>query len=168
MPGTIWSAVGKPLTGIGAGRYRLTEDYLIFERGTLSTKSQQIRVSEIFDVDASQTMTQKARGVGSIRAWARRPSGDEQVLIDDIPNFREGVEQINRTADEARHRTVTRQNTQHVNYSGTPAIAQAPVGAGSAQALDLNSEIARLAEFHKQGILSDEEFAAGKRRLLGL
>ena len=63
-PGTLWSAIGKPLTGIGVGRYRLTEEYLFFEKGTLSTKSQQIRVHEIFDVDATQSMTQKASGCG--------------------------------------------------------------------------------------------------------
>lgn len=84
-PGTLWSAIGRPVTGLGAGRYRLTDEYLIFEKRTLSTKSQQIRVHEIFDVDAAQTLTQKARGVGTITLWAQRPSGRERVLLDDIP-----------------------------------------------------------------------------------
>lgn len=174
-PGTLWSAVGKPLTGIGGGRYRLTDEYLIFEKGALSTKSQQIRVHEIFDVDANQSMGQKARGIGTITLWAQRPSGKEKVLLEDIPNFREGVSIINRVADEARQRLITRQNTQHFNYTGTPmpapgapvappapAPAAAPAGGG------LNDELAKLAQLHQQGILSDEEFAAGKRKLLGL
>lgn len=66
----IWTAVGKPLTGIGGGRYKLTAEYLIFEVGTLSSRGQQIRTREIFDVDSSQTMAQKARGVGNITLQA--------------------------------------------------------------------------------------------------
>lgn len=169
-PGTLWSAVGKPLKGYGAGRYRLTDEYLIFEKGTLSTRSQQIRVHEIFDVDASQNMTQKARGVGTITLWARRPSGDERVMLEDIPNFREGVSIMNRVADEARQRILTRQNTQHLNYTGNPVgvAAAAPATPAAEPGGGLNAELARLAEFRDQGILSEEEFSAAKRRLLGI
>ena len=131
-PGVLWAAVGNPLTGIGAGRYRATEEYLIFERGTLSTKSQQIRMREIHDVDAAQSMTQKARGVGTITLWACRESGNERVELEDIPNFREGVTTINQLADEARHRATTRHNTKHVNYTGAPAVAATPAPAVAA------------------------------------
>ena len=168
IEGTLWSAVGKPLTGIGAGRYRVTEEYLIVEKGSITTKSLQIRLREIHDVDAKQTMSQKARGVGTITLQAKRPGGDEVIQLEDIPNFRDGVEVINRLSDEARHRHTTRENTSHVNYAGAaPALVPAAAPA-SAPAVDINGEIARLAEFHKQGVIDDEEFAAGKRRLLGL
>lgn len=163
-PDAIWSAVGKPLTGIGAGRYTLTAEYLVFEKGSLSTKSQQIRTREIFDVDAHQSMGQKARGIGTITLFARRPGGDEKVLLEDVPNFREGVTAINRVADEARESLRTRENTQHVNYSGSPVPQAQPVGGGG----DLNAELAKLAAFREQGVLTDEEFAAAKRKLLGL
>jgi len=172
IEGTLWSAVGKPLTGMGAGRYRVTQEYLIFEKGTLSTQSHQIRMREIADVDAKQSLSQKARGVGTIVLRVIRPTGDEKVLLEDIPNFREGVDIINRLSDEARQRQRTAENTQNVNYTGahayapTPAPAAAP--AESTPAGDLNAEVARLADFHQQGILSDEEFAAAKKRLLGL
>lgn len=165
----LWSATGKPLTGIGAGRYRLTDEYLIFESGALSTRSQQIRVHEIHDVDARQSMAQKARGIGTITLWAHRPSGNEKVLLEDIPNFRDGVAIINRVADEARHRLQTRQNTQHVNYSGAPGVTPTPGAAAPASASsDLHSELTRLAELRNRGVLDDEEFAAAKRKLLGL
>ncbi len=165
VEGTLWSAVGKPMTGIGAGRYRLTAEYLIFETGTLSTKSQQIKVHEIHDVDASQSLTQKARGVGNVTLWARRTSGDEKVVLEDIAEFREGVEVINRIADEARHRLQDRQNTQTVNYTRSPLPTTTTAAPA---ATDLNSEIERLAAFHAEGILDAEEFAAAKKKLLGL
>ena len=175
----IWTAVGKPLTGIGAGRYKLTAEYLIFEVGTLSSRGQQIRTREIFDVDSSQTMSQKARGIGSITLWARRTSGDEKVTLADIPNFREGVNLINRVSDEARHSHQLRERTSHstVSYGGqgpshipvtsAPATA-APQTASISPGADLNAELERLANFKAQGILTDEEFTAAKRKLLGL
>lgn len=170
----IWSAVGKPLTGIGAGRYKLTAEYLIFEVGTLSSKGQQIRTREIFDVDSSQTMAQKARGVGNITLWARRATGDEKVTLQDIPNFREGVNLINRISDEARHSQQLRERTTHstVNYAGQPHPVAAPVAAPAPSppgvGVDLNVELEKLATFKAQGILTDEEFSAAKRKLLGL
>ncbi|WP_341935906.1 SHOCT domain-containing protein [Microbacterium sp. LWO14-1.2] len=171
----VWSAVGKPLTGIGAGRYKLTAEYLIFETGTLSSKGQQIRVREIFDVDSSQTMAQKARGLGTITLRARRPSGDEKVVLQDIPNFREGVVAINRVSDEARHAHHLRENTSRssVEYTGAvhamaPTMVPAAAAPASAPGSDLNSELERLAGLRAQGIIDDEEFTAAKRKLLGL
>lgn len=169
-PDAIWAARGKPLTGLGIGKYKLTTEYLFFEKGTFSTKAQQIRTGEIHDVDASQSMTQKARGLGTITLWTVRTNGDrEKVTLDDIVTFREGVDAINRQSHEARQRARKRENTQYVNYSdsamdpiGPRATAVAPADA------DLNTRIAQLAEFKAQGVLTDEEFTAAKRRLLDL
>jgi hypothetical protein len=169
-PDTIWAAVGKPLTGIGGGRYTLTPEYLYFESGTIRTNAQQIRTHEIFDVDAKQSMAQRARGVGTITLHARRADGSsEAVLLEDIPNFREGVTVLNDTAYSAREALRVRETTSHVNYQGTPvhAAASAPAAPASA-ASDLNAELERLAGFHQSGILTDEEFTAAKRKLLGL
>ena len=57
-PDAIWQAVGMPVTGIGAGRYKLTAQYLFFEKGTLRTDSQQVPISAVLDVDVRQSMTQ--------------------------------------------------------------------------------------------------------------
>jgi hypothetical protein len=47
-----------------------------------------------------------------------------------------------------------------------PAQPAAPVaGAGS---VDPTEELRNLAELHKQGILTDEEFAAKKKQILGI
>lgn len=175
----IWAAVGKPITGIGAGRYKLTAEYLLFEKGSLSTKAQQIRTSEIYDVDASQTMTQKARGVGTITLFAERSKDKrrEKVLLEDITTFREGVTAINSAAFAARESRRVRENTQHVSYGGSAAPvvgyphAAAPTTTPVAEAqpaVDLNAELSKLAALKAQGILDDEEFTAAKRQLLGL
>lgn len=170
-PGILWQAVGKPLTGIGAGRYKLTKDLLHFEKGTLSLKAEQIHTHEIHDVDARQSMGQKARAIGTITLRAERRGGNETVLLEDIPTFREGVIALNAAAHEAREAMRVRQQTQHVNYSGAPAFtAAAPVPAEAAPApiVDLNAELERLVSFKAQGVLDDAEFTAAKRKLLGL
>lgn len=108
-PDAIWSAVGKPITGIGGGRYKLTEQYLFFERGTLSTKAQQISAHETFDVDAMQTITQKARGVGTVVLDAIRSGGGtrERVELVDVERSAKGLPnsivspmRLGRTADQ--------------------------------------------------------------------
>ena len=71
-PGAIWQSVGKPVTGIGAGKYKLTAHYLFFEKGALRTDAQQVPISGVLDVDVIQSMTQKARGVGNIRVHTAR------------------------------------------------------------------------------------------------
>jgi hypothetical protein len=51
------------------------------------------------------------------------------------------------------------------------AMAAAPVAAAPAAAAappkDVTAELQKLAEMHKSGILTDEEFAAAKKKLLG-
>jgi hypothetical protein len=46
-----------------------------------------------------------------------------------------------------------------------PAPAQPAAGAGD---VDPTEELRNLAELHKQGILTDEEFAAKKKQILGI
>lgn len=169
-PDAIWSAVGKPITGIGGGRYKLTEQYLFFERGTLSTKAQQISTHEIFDVDAMQTITQKARGVGTIVLYAiRSGSGTrERVELVDVERFREGVAELNRVSHAARENLRTKQQTQTVNYTGGPGAPPSSSTSGVTPPIDLNAELEKLASFRERGLLDDEEFAAAKRKLLGL
>lgn len=144
----------------------MTEHYLFFERGTLSTKAQQICTHEIFDVDAMQTMTQKARGVGTIVLYAIRSGSGarERVELVDVGQFREGVAALNRVSQAARENLRMKQQTQHVNYTGVSGVATSP----SPPQMDLNAELEKLANFKERGLLDDEEFAAAKRKLLGL
>ena len=169
-PDAIWAAVGKPLTGIGGGRYKLTEQYLFFEKGTLSTTSQQISTHEIFDVDATQTMTQKARGLGTIVLFAVRSGSGmrERVELVDVEHFREGVAALNRVSHEARERLRVKQQTQTINYTGFAGAPSASTPSAPAAQLDLTAELAKLAALKEQGHLDDDEFTAAKRRLLGL
>lgn len=164
--GVIWSAVGKPISRMGAGRYSLTADYLVIEKGMLSTDRQQIRAHEIFDVDGRQTMAQKARGIGTVTLHAKRSNGElESIELVDIPDFRQAVEIINSTAEEARIQLQRRANAQTLRHEGQH---QSAINTSSSPKDDLNDELMKLAELKSAGVLTEEEFAAAKRKLLGL
>ncbi|MBY5163145.1 SHOCT domain-containing protein [Nitriliruptoria bacterium AS10] len=170
----IWQVRGKPLSGMGAGRYKLTEHYLFFETGTLRTDSQQIPIAKVTDVDVKQSMSQKARGVGNILVHVERQQGTETVTMADVPNFREGQRLINETAHEARRTLQQHANTMRYEHSGGP---QAPVDPSHARpttdsaeangpTLDPIEQLERLGKLRDAGVVTDEEFEAKKAEIL--
>jgi hypothetical protein len=170
---TLWSAIGKPITGIGAGKYRLTAHYLFFEKGTLTTDSQQVPIAAVQDVDVKQSMTQKTRNVGTIVVRIQRPHGLELVRLEDITDFREGQRLINETAHAARYVIQRNQNT--MRYEGVhPGMAHAPVptpapaqaSVAPAPEVPLTDQLVKLGELRDAGILTEEEFAAKKTDIL--
>lgn len=189
-PGTIWHATGKPLTGVGAGRYRLTDRYLYFEKGALRTKAQQIPIHELYDVDANQSIAQKARGVGTITLHVRRATGIEIVHLEDVPNFREGVQAINDTSRAAREYLENRSRTQTFNHQGggySPGMSNgyAPAGFGghaagapgghampasvptpASSGDDILAQLERLGGLRDAGVLTPDEFEAKKAEML--
>jgi hypothetical protein len=56
------------------------------------------------------------------------------------------------------------------NEQQAAAMEQGMAGAAPAQAapVDTTAELQQLAQLHEQGILTDEEFAAKKKQLLGI
>jgi hypothetical protein len=52
-------------------------------------------------------------------------------------------------------------------FIGMPAVAAAPVAASDGGSDDALDKLSKLADLHKAGVLTDEEFAAKKAELLG-
>jgi hypothetical protein len=170
-PDVLWEAVGKPMTGIGAGKYRLTNHYLFFEKGALRTDLQQVPVAALLDVDVRQSMAQKARGLGTVVVHIQRATRVELVFLDDIPNFREGQRAINEAAHAARVKIQAWQNTSTVNYQGSHPMAQTaaagqPAAAETVAAVDYVAQLEKLGQLRDAGILTDEEFQAKKVEIL--
>lgn len=171
-PGDVWVAVGKPLTGMGAHKVRLNEEFLFFEKGTLRTDSQQVPLAQIWDVDAMQSMVQKSRGVGSIRVHVGRGNRMEFVLLEDLPDFREGVDKINDLSRRARQAEQQRRNTQHITYQGQPAQQPYPAAAAVAPAPqkpsseEIFGQLERLGDLRDKGYITDDDFNAKKAELL--
>ncbi|PWR16689.1 hypothetical protein DKT69_04200 [Micromonospora sicca] len=167
-PGVLWAATGQPITGIGAGRYKLTATMLYFERGVLSTNAQQVPIGDVVDVDLRQSITQKARGVGNVMVKVQRSNGFELVVLEDIPEPRKAVSIINETAHAARLAQQERMNTRH--YSGAPAMVPQPPAAPAVPSappqVDPIAQLRQLGELRDAGILTEEEFAAKKAEIL--
>lgn len=161
----LWSATGQPMTGIGAGRYWLTGHYLYFERGTLSTDSQQVPISAVIDVDVHQGMIQKSRGLYTVTVHIQRANGIELVQMVDIPNGREAQQVINQTANSARYALQRHQNTMHYDTQVTPSPSRP--GSPRADGDSIIVQIEHLGKLRDAGVVTESEFLAKKAELLG-
>ena len=77
------------------------------------------------------------------------------------------------TATAVSGRVARRQNARWAEqdqaaYDEQMAQQPAPQAAPAPPAEDKTAELQNLAELHKQGVLTDEEFAAAKAKLLGI
>jgi transcription initiation factor TFIID subunit TAF12 len=72
--------------------------------------------------------------------------------------------QANRWAqdDQAQYQQQQQQYAQQPVYAAPPPAPAAPA------ADDVTSQLEKLAQLHTSGVLSDEEFAAGKAKILGI
>jgi hypothetical protein len=174
-PGDLWVGVGKPITGLGAVKIRLTPEYLIWETGTLRSDIQQVPLAYVIDVDAMQSMIQKTRGVGNIRVQVQRRTGVEVVMLVDLPEHRQGVEAINEHSRRARHAEHRFQNTHHYAGQMPPLAPQQhpapPVVTPVAQparpnADEIFGQIQRLGDLRDKGFITAEDFDAKKGELL--
>ena len=167
----LWAGESKNLTAAASGgkivsnTYKITAEYLFIDSGVMKTTSEQIPMWAVRDVDYKQSMLQKARGVGSITVRCAHDdfTGKSYVVLEDIEGGRELRSLINEHAQNARLEYQKRAQTQHVNYQG----ASAPVGVPQAAvAEDPMIRLEKLAELREKGILTDEEFAAEKKKIL--
>lgn len=166
-PDAVWQATGKPITGLGAGRYKLTRYYLFVERGVLGTDSQQVPIVNVVDVDVRQTLVQKSRNVGSVTVHVQGPRGPETIVLEDISEFREAQRLINQTAHEGRLATQRNANTHRYETNApTASAAPLPAAAPAKAEVDPIAQLRQLGELRDAGILTEEEFAAKKSEIL--
>ena len=74
--------------------------------------------------------------------------------------------QAAKAQEQAEAQAYEQQQYEQQQYAAAQPPPPAPAPAAPAQD-DLTGQLAKLGELHSQGILSDEEFAAAKQRLLG-
>lgn len=171
----VWGSVGRPLAGVGGGSYKLTYDHLVIETGLLSTERQQARVQDILEVSSSQSVSQKIRDVGSIIVRARTAKGHETFTLEDVPDFRQGAALIGKAAYGALKGGRPQNQPprkgggagDHSRSRQRPHTSHQQAGHHAA-AMGLNTELLRLAQLHAEGVLTDQEFSAAKRKMLDL
>lgn len=191
-PETLWFGASKNAatgaTGIAKAYYRLTKDRIWIETGVLGTRSEYVPLWAVKDIDVRQNVLQRGKDEGDVALWLDDPSlGVDQsgafgfsgevasgahtsgeVLLDNIEGPHALREKLLPLVSEARQKKVMERQSQYVHHMNPPAAPAAdPAAPPSAAPVDLADQLKKLAELRDQGILTEEEFAAQKAKLLG-
>lgn len=178
-PNTLWvgekKSAGTSAIGVSTTRYRITRDKIYVESGLMNSVSEQVPLWAVLDVDVRQNLMQRGKNIGDVAVMidtAQYPghSGAE-LLLDNIEDPFSVRDLLNQHVSEARAKKQMLTQTQYLQHSGPAFGAQAapatPAGAPAAP-VDIADQLRKLAELRDQGILSEEEFALQKQKLLGL
>jgi membrane protein YdbS with pleckstrin-like domain len=133
---------GGPIIDWRFTQYVLTNERLIVRRGVISRSGMEIPLENVNDVRFSQSAFERMLRYGDVVIESAGEHG--QSVMHDIPQPESFQSQLY-TARETR------------------AIG---LGSGSGGPRDPVAQLEALARLHEQGVLTDDEFAAKKQRLL--
>ena len=183
-PNTVWvgekKSVGTSAIGVSTTRYRITRDKIYVESGLMSSVSEQVPLWAVLDVDVRQNLMQRPKNIGDVAVMidvAQYPghSGSSELLLDNIEDPFTVRDLLNQHVAEARAKKQMLTQTQYIQHSGpafgtpvAPAAAPAAAAGPASSPVDVADQLRKLAELRDQGILTDEEFAVQKQKLLGL
>jgi Bacterial PH domain/Short C-terminal domain/Protein of unknown function (DUF2510) len=194
-PNTLWSGESKgaatSVMGVSKARYRVTRDRVWIESGLLGTKTENVPLWSVKDIDVRQALWQRDKDIGDVvlilddASYAAAPTemfsmtgmadpstshgtASGMVVLDNIENPYGVVDILTPLISEARHKkTVERQSQYlHVNPGMAGAAFGAPPAAPPPQT-DMVEQLRKLGELRDAGILTEEEFAAQKAKILG-
>lgn len=117
---TIWEGSTKDMMAAASNgrltscRYRLTNKFVYFDEGLLSSNSQHVPLWAVKDVNVKQGMLQKARGVGDVIIHIDHPDyiGRKALLLRDIEGPLTVRDHLNKHASKERRDHDRREKTQ--------------------------------------------------------
>jgi hypothetical protein len=191
-PNTLWFGESKnaaiSAAGVSKARYRITRDRVWIESGLLGTRTESVPLWSIKDMDVRQAVWQRGNDIGDVVLDLEDPSYGAktdmvnpggttegtttgEVVLDNIEGPYAVLDILSPLISEARQkRTIERQSQYlHVNPGSAGAAFGAPAPAAPPPAepqLDLADQLRKLADLRDAGILTEEEFAAQKAKLL--
>jgi|AntAceMinimDraft_13_1070369.scaffolds.fasta_scaffold13608_2 hypothetical protein len=171
----IWAGESKDLTSAASGgklvksSYKVTTEFIYVDSGLLKSSSEQIPLWAVRDVDVKQGMIQKARGLFTVTIRCQHDdfTGRSSIIMEDVEGGRELRDLLNQHSEQARREYQKRAQTQHLNYQGTGTVPGVPIPEQPPEASDPIAQLEKLADMKERGILTDEEFAAQKAKILG-
>jgi hypothetical protein len=196
-PNTLWFGESKnaatSAAGVSKARYRITKDRVWIESGLLGTRTESVPLWAIKDMDVRIAVWQQGKDVGDVVLNLEDPSYGAnqdmfnmsgnidgtttgQVVLDNIEGPYAVLDLLTPLISEARtKKTIERQSSYVHNMTpgmpygapyGAPPPQAAPAAAPPPQ-LDMVEQLKKLGELRDAGILTEEEFAAQKAKLLG-
>jgi membrane protein YdbS with pleckstrin-like domain len=147
----VWWPV-RDLIRFLTSHFVVTTDRVIHREGWIAKRSMEIPLEAINDVRFNQSVFERMIGAGDILISSASERGTE--VFEDIPG------------PEAVQKTIYHQGelNQQRMYHGGP---QAPAAPQTPSAPSTTTELQRLADLRERGVLTEEEFQAQKRKILG-
>jgi Protein of unknown function (DUF2510)/Bacterial PH domain/Short C-terminal domain len=192
-PNTLWFGESKGgatgAAGVSKARYRITKDRIWIESGLLGTRTESVPMWAVRDMDVRQAVWQRGKDVGDLVLGLDDPAygvsqdtfnltgtleagttTSGQVVLDNIESPHSVYDLLAPLVSEARQKKTMERQSQYVHHMN-PAMGygapQPPVAAPAPEAKpDLVEQLRRLGELRDAGILTEEEFAAQKAKLL--
>ncbi|WP_166509570.1 PH domain-containing protein [Blastococcus sp. TF02-8] len=191
-PSTLWFGESRnaatSAAGISKARYRITKDRVWIESGLLGTRTESVPLWAVKDIDVRQAVWQRGNDVGDVvltledASYAATTdmfnlSGNVegtttgQVVLDNIESPYAVVDLLSPLISEARQKKTVERQSQYLHVN--PGMAGAAFGAPAAPPPtpapqpDLVEQLRKLGELRDAGILTEEEFAAQKAKVLG-
>lgn len=187
----LWQGSSSDLTSMAtAGKlvssgYRVTEDAVHFASGVLSSHEEAVPLWAVRDIDLRQSMSQRARSVGDLTlkldATAAANYGQKILVLKAIKDPKDVRALILNQANGIRTYWTQKQHERDLEqrraganqFGGYPPNGYAPPPAPAAAAgpangggSDLMAHLTKLGEMRQAGLLSDDEFASAKAKLL--
>jgi hypothetical protein len=185
-PATLWYGESQnaatSAAGVAKARYRITADRIWIESGLLGSRTESIPMWAVKDMDVRQAVWQRGKDVGDVVLNLEDPSygagqdmfnvsGGElgrtsgQTVLDNIPGPYAVLDLLAPLVSEARQKKTVERQSQYVHMMTPPAYAAPP--AAAPPQTDVVEQLRRLGELRDAGVLTEEEFAAQKAKLLG-
>jgi hypothetical protein len=189
-PSTLWFGESKSPTGVAKARYRITKDRVWIESGVLGTRTESVPLWAVRDMDVRQAVWQRGKDVGDVVLNLEDPaygahqdmfnltgapeSGTTsgQVVLDNIERPYTVHDLLAPLVSEARHKKTIERQSSYVHMQPpygapvAPPVPAAPAPAPAAPQVDLVEQLRKLGELRDAGILTEDEFAAQKAKLL--
>ena len=193
-PNTLWMGEGRnaatKATGISSAFYRVTKDRVWIESGLFGSKSENVPLWAVKDIDVRQSMFQTGSDIGDVVLILEDASlgntnagmfnmgnfagettsgaGAGQVVLDNLEGPHALRDLLMPLISEARQAKNMERNSQYIHYATPPPAAAAPAApvAPASPAPDLGDQLRKLASLRDEGLLTDDEFASQKAKLL--
>src|SRR3954471_5312604 len=190
-PDTLWFGESKGgatgAAGVSKARYRITRDRIWIESGVLGTRTESVPLWAVRDMDVRQAVWQRGKDIGDVVLNLDDPaygaqqdtftltgapdSGTTsgQVVLDNIESPFAVHDLLAPLVSEARHKKTVERQSSYVHMQpqyGMPVAPPVAAPPPAAPPVDLVDQLRRLGELRDAGILTEEEFAAQKAKLL--
>lgn len=182
----LWEGATSDLTSMASGgrltsaAYKITEDAIVFASGVVSNREETVPLWAVRDVDYSQGIAQRTRGVADLTLkldpQAEQHYGQRVLVLRAIKDAKRVRDIVLQQANAVRNYWNQRLHDRDIEQRRAGAMnfgMAAPAAQPAAQPVstpsggdDLMAKLGKLGEMKQAGLLSDDEFAAAKAKLL--